>query len=179
MHRKFRKFRHGGTCNIVPGPRGLTGTEHPRLFPDLCGPDFLIQGVDHSERVPLVHLLSVYLQSGRPHHLRLSRTTHAGLEKAFFATTPWIKKSGSALQAPWHRRSPRGEHDWQEVPSIIATSRQHKWDRKYFLRGSPRRNRRFPVGSENFRSPEKRPEICLEDVSSGMRISGRHPIWRL
>ena len=75
MHRKFRKFRHGGTCNIVPGPRGLTGTEHPRLFPDLCGPDFLIQGVDHRERVPLVHLLSVYLKSGRPrgtrriHHL--------------------------------------------------------------------------------------------------------------
>ena len=63
MHRKFRKFRHGGTCNIVPGPRGLTGTEHPRLFPDLCGPDFLIQRVDHRERVPLVHLLSVYLKS--------------------------------------------------------------------------------------------------------------------
>ena len=45
MNLKFWKFRHGGTCNIVPGPRGLTGTEHPRLFPDLCGPDFLIQGV--------------------------------------------------------------------------------------------------------------------------------------
>ena len=75
MHRKFRKFRHGGICNIVPGPRGLTGTEHQRLFPDLCGPDFLIQGVDHRESVPLVHLLSVYLKSGRPrgtrriHHL--------------------------------------------------------------------------------------------------------------
>ena len=44
-----RKFSHGGPCNIVPGPRGLTGTEHQRLFPDLCGPDFLFQGVDHHE----------------------------------------------------------------------------------------------------------------------------------
>ena len=43
------KFSHGGPCNIVPGPRGLTGTEHQRLFPDLCGPDFLFQGVDHRE----------------------------------------------------------------------------------------------------------------------------------
>ena len=122
MHLKFRKFRHGGTCNIVPGPRGLTGTEHPRLFPDLCGPDFLIQGVDHRERVPLVHLLSVYLKSGRPrgtrriHHLvrapgglelRQSAALsfwlvdrYQSLEMTFVATTPWIKKSGSALQAP-------------------------------------------------------------------------------
>ena len=63
MHLKFRKFRHGGICNIVPGPRVLTVTEHPRLFPDLCGPDFLIQRVDHRERVPLVHLLRLYLKA--------------------------------------------------------------------------------------------------------------------
>ena len=44
------KFSHGGPCNIVPGPRGLTGTEHQRLFPDLCGPDFLFQGVAPRER---------------------------------------------------------------------------------------------------------------------------------
>ena len=36
--------RHGGLCNIVPGPRCLTGTAK-RAFLDLCGPDFLIQGV--------------------------------------------------------------------------------------------------------------------------------------
>ena len=38
------KFSHGGPCNIVPGPRGLTGTAK-RLFLDLCSPDILIQGV--------------------------------------------------------------------------------------------------------------------------------------
>ena len=41
--------RHGGLCNIVPGPRGLTGTAK-RLFLDLCGPDFLIQGVVHRQQ---------------------------------------------------------------------------------------------------------------------------------
>ena len=170
MHRKFRKFPHGGPCNIVPGPRGLTGTEHPRLFPDLCGPDFLIQGFDHRE--------SVFCSTARAFFATTARAFFAPPRERFLQPPPGLKSPDRHCRPPGIV-APREVNMTGRKYQAESPPQATKMGPEIFVRGSPKRNRQFPVASENFRSPEKRPEICLEDVSGGMRISGRHPIWRL
>ena len=61
---------------------------------------------------------------------------------------PGLKSPDRHCRPPLHRRSQRGKHDWQEVPSRIATFRQHKWDRKFSCE-------EVPSEIANFRSPLK------------------------
>ena len=57
---EISSWRHLQHCTGAPWPNG---NRTSMLLPDLCGPDFLIQRVDHRERVPLVHLLRLYLKA--------------------------------------------------------------------------------------------------------------------